>query len=473
MPSMKAATFAEINTVSRPAVNVDVDKKREFQYSPDEFLQYVRNLGMIDNEDPDIDDGLPGWTYLNAFMLESMPEIPDVVIGLVRVKEKVILSAPPKGKKSFAAIDLTVSVTHGLKWFGKYECTTGNVLYINLEGTERGTQSRFRDVYRAKGIVGANRSAIWNLRGQGFIEIDDNEKPVKKILDIEKLANAIISRTTPGQFCLVVIDPIYKVFGKRNENHAGEIAEFMSHVDRIAEHTGAAVFMAHHFAKGDAGKKVTRDKSSGSNVFTRDPDVVMNFSPKKMGKKWDYNHFDVEVVAKDRSEDGDYCLVFDYPLLEVDEYSESNGGNSQVAIIPSAIAELVRGSNPTHITDITKIAKKKNLGGAQSVKTAVKAALDLGSIVERVIRDKGKQLRMGYCTEEEADIADVVLSLIPVEGISETALAKLAWDQWSFYKKEVTEAVEQLGSDGAIEKRQHPNFKGIFLFRAEKVKLAA
>jgi len=472
MPSMRPATKEEMHDRKHDQAELQ-SKKREFSISPEQLLERIRVLNPDASEaSEDITDGLPGWQSLNRFLIEDYPNIPDVVIGLVRVKEKVILGAPPKGKKSFGAIDLTVSVTHGLKWLGKYQCTEGPVLYINLEGTERGTQSRFRDTYRAKGVVGLNKSAIWNLRGKGFEETDDEGNTKKHTLDIEKLADAIISRTIPGRFCLIVIDPIYKVFGDRNENAAGDIATFMSRVDRIAEHTGAAIFMTHHFAKGNAGKKVMIDKTAGSNVFSRDPDVIINLSPKMIGKRFTYNHFDVEVIAKDRSDEDskDFCLSFCYPLLEVDEFSVSNGGNSQVAMKPNEVAELVQGDKPVHIDEIVRGAKLNK----KVVQNAIAEAVKLGLITEAVIRDGGRQRRTGYCTDPQIeDIEEMVLDSIPAEGIAVKPLRGTLWDNYCFYGPEVDKAVEDLKFQKAIERKKGKEFRGIRIFKVSKVVLAA
>ena len=77
---------------------------------------------------------------------------------------------------------------------------------------------------------------------------------------------------------MIIIDPIYKLMGGRNENAAGEMAEFLNLFEKLSNETGAAVVYSHHFAKGLAAGKDQLDRASGSGVFSRHPDGIITMT---------------------------------------------------------------------------------------------------------------------------------------------------------------------------------------------------
>ena len=72
-----------------------------------------------------------------------------------------------------------------------------------------------------------------------------------------------------------VIDPIYKVL-TGDENSASDMATFCNQFDTICKELGAATIYCHHHSKGAQGQKSSRDRASGSGVFARDPDAILD-----------------------------------------------------------------------------------------------------------------------------------------------------------------------------------------------------
>ncbi len=72
-----------------------------------------------------------------------------------------------KAGKSFALIELCISIAEGVPWFGRFRVAQGKVLYINLELDRASCFHRFRDVYTAMELNPENLRNIdvWNLRG--------------------------------------------------------------------------------------------------------------------------------------------------------------------------------------------------------------------------------------------------------------------------------------------------------------------
>jgi RecA-family ATPase len=122
---------------------------------------------------------------------------------------------------------------------------------------------RFKTVYGALGVDPDHFGLIdiWNLRGNA--------------VPLDKLAPKLIRRASARGYVAVIIDPIYKTL-TGDENSAEDMALFCNQFDRIATALGAATIYAHHHSKGSQGGKRSIDRSSGSGVFGRDPDAVMD-----------------------------------------------------------------------------------------------------------------------------------------------------------------------------------------------------
>ena len=167
-----------------------------------------------------------------------------------------------KTGKSFLLIEFCLAVASGRTWIG-WKCAQGRVLYVNLELDRNSCLHRFKDVCEA---TGTPREAfrhldIWNLRG--------------RTESIDKLVPKLVRRAKKHSYKVIVIDPIYKVL-TGDENSAEQMAKFCNQFDRIATETGAAVAYVHHHSKGAQGGKKSMDRASGSGVFGRDPDALLD-----------------------------------------------------------------------------------------------------------------------------------------------------------------------------------------------------
>ena len=77
------------------------------------------------------------------------------------------------------------------------------------------------------------------------------------------------------QFAAVIIDPIYKVI-TGDENNASDMGAFCNQFDKVCTELGCAVIYCHHHSKGAQGGKRSMDRASGSGVFARDPDALLD-----------------------------------------------------------------------------------------------------------------------------------------------------------------------------------------------------
>lgn len=210
----------------------------------------------------DISDNLPEFENLET-LLQNPPQLADELIeGVLRTGHKMLISGASKTSKSFMLIELAYAIAEGMNWMGK-RCKQGKVLYVNLEVDRASCINRISEVYKAFGMnVGnhANNIDIWNLRGHATT--------------MERLAPKLIRRCEKQGYIAVIIDPIYKVMNG-DENKAGDMAAFCNQFDAIANALNCSVIYCHHFSKGFQGGKKSIDRSSGSGVFSRDPDAIL------------------------------------------------------------------------------------------------------------------------------------------------------------------------------------------------------
>ena len=95
---------------------------------------------------------------------------------------------------------------------------------------------------------------------------------------MDQLAPKLIRRAVKKHYTAVIIDPIYKVI-TGDENSADQMARFCNQFDKIAKELKSSVIYCHHHSKGGQGLKRSIDRSSGSGVFARDPDAILDMIP--------------------------------------------------------------------------------------------------------------------------------------------------------------------------------------------------
>lgn len=225
------------------------------------------NVGKTNYEEwyqwiEDLNDDLPDPETL-ADEWDNMPELaPELIKGVLRQGHKMLIAGPSKAGKSFALIELSIALAEGKEWLG-WQCEQGKVLYVNLELDRPSALHRFRDVYEAMSLPPANikNIDIWNLRG--------------KTVPMDKLAPKLIRRSLKKNYQAVIIDPIYKVL-TGDENSADQMAHFTNQFDKVATELGCSVIYCHHHSKGSQGGKKSMDRASGSGVFARDPDALID-----------------------------------------------------------------------------------------------------------------------------------------------------------------------------------------------------
>ena len=290
-------------------------------------LQYIveMNTGFQNYEEwrkwvDEQNDNLPQDVTL-AEILPNMPPLKDELIeGVLRVGHKMLLSAPSKAGKSFLLMNLAVCFAEGLKWLGK-QCKQGKVLYVNLELDEASCFHRFAEIYKRMHIEPkcAGNLTIWNLRGRA--------------VPMDKLTPFLINRFRNKGYVAVIVDPIYKVI-TGDENSATEMSQFCSYFDRAAIEIDAAMIYCHHHSKGANSKYANAaDRASGSGVFARDPDAIIDLvqlNTEGLEGKYkeqvpdsvnEISAWEMSSTLREFPPQRSTRLWFDFPLHRIDEWN--------------------------------------------------------------------------------------------------------------------------------------------------------
>ena len=139
---------------------------------------------------------------------------------------------------------------------------------------------------------------LWNLRGHAA--------------DFKTLIPQIIERARRENFALIILDPIYKLYGNTDENSAGNVALLLNSLEKLATETGAAIAFGAHFAKGNAAGKEAIDRISGSGVFARDPDSLLIFTKHETD-----DAFTVEPILRNFAPVAPFAVRWNFPLMNL------------------------------------------------------------------------------------------------------------------------------------------------------------
>jgi hypothetical protein len=241
--------------------------------------------------------GLPPIRKASELVAERMSLPPELVEGLLHRGSTMVYGGGSKTNKTFAMMDLAVSVASGSPWWG-LKTSQGRVLYMDFELQQSFFRERLDKIANAKGIPMAalDEIDVWNLRGHAT--------------DLSALTEEIIARIKDTPYSLIVIDPIYKVLGERDENNAGDINSLMNELDKIAVASNAAIVVGHHFSKGNQAGKESMDRISGSGVFGRSPDAIVIIT-----KHEQQDVYTVETTLRNHKSLEPFCVEWNYPLM--------------------------------------------------------------------------------------------------------------------------------------------------------------
>jgi len=163
--------------------------------------------------------------------------------------------------KSWLAYSLALSVVTGQRWLDTFECAPGRVLLVDNELHPEELSWRVPLVAEALGIDQDDYSElldVWSLRGN----LRSIDGLIREFDQIQR-----------GHYCLIVLDAKYRFAAGQDENSNTAETETYNLIDRLADHTQAAVVLVHHSAKGSQSDKSIVDVGAGAGAQARAADT--------------------------------------------------------------------------------------------------------------------------------------------------------------------------------------------------------
>lgn len=200
---------------------------------------------------------------------ESHESEDSIIEGILSRQQIMLISGPSKSGKSFLSLNFAVAVSTGTEILGR-ACRKSRVLYIELENGNVETKKRITGILAQKGIDEDLPDSLFiYCLNRGFVD------------SYVRFFDEIIEKAKDDPFDLIIIDPIYMLLDG-DENNSEVIKEFFKQISRLKTATGASIIMCHHESKGSNSAKNVVDRTSGSGVLSRYPDVLISLEPSNM-----------------------------------------------------------------------------------------------------------------------------------------------------------------------------------------------
>jgi hypothetical protein len=227
------------------------DRLAAKQRSPLEILDLVDVLDRVDRLGP------PTW----------------LIEGLWPGDAYGVMGAEDKAGKTWAAIDLAVSVASATPWLGRFTCPTQGLVTLFLgEGGERNFLRRLEAVCTSKGLgvvdlIGAMRVcfAVPRLRDNGHL-------------------GAIADELEQHPSKLIGVDPLYLAAAGARGSDLYEMGEVLGGVQRLAQDAGASLVLTTHWNKTGIGNGPERFTGVGPGAWGR---VLASAAVERRGQEAD------------------------------------------------------------------------------------------------------------------------------------------------------------------------------------------
>lgn len=269
-------------------------------------------------------DDLPEFQNITEFWDNPPTLAPELIPGILRKGRKMMIVGASKTGKSILLSELAIAIAEGSTWLGR-QCARGKVLYVNLEIPEDTFVNRLIDIYRHLGLTASGNLIIWNLRGYAT--------------QMDKLTPKLVRRAKKLNPDVVIVDPIYKVL-TGDENSAEQMAKFCNEFDKLCTQLNASTIYCHHHSKGAQGGKNSMDRASGSGVFARDADALLDMTQLNLTD---------DVIAQEKNKAVCRCLL--NLLRELAPVSSQGAVSQDDALNSYSMVEICK----QHITDQSRI----------------------------------------------------------------------------------------------------------------------
>jgi hypothetical protein len=172
-----------------------------------------------------------------------------------------VLAADVKAGKTWAALDLAVSVACGLPWFGHFPCPTpGGVLVFLGEGGERAMVRRIQAIATHKGadpqLIGERLRLCFRV-------------PQLAAPGAGQQLQAVEQELATHPATLVILDPLYLAAGGASGSSLYDMGAVLQAIQGVCQHAGCALVVVTHWKKTGDGKGAERISGAGPAAWAR------------------------------------------------------------------------------------------------------------------------------------------------------------------------------------------------------------
>lgn len=330
------------------------------------------------------DDNYPQAELTSDYRKEDTVLPPMLIENLLFANQKMMVSGASKAGKSFLLIALALALSCGGKWLG-LKCRRSKVLYVNLEIEKAFFMRRVTSIAEAMDLPKDTGFLHLPFRGYG-------------INSITQLTDLLLKRHSKDEIDVVIIDPLYKVLWG-DENSARDIGDFCKTLDRLSKGLDCAIIYAHHHSKCAQGGKYAMDRASGSGVFARDCDVLLDLIELNAPDVGTTNRtaWRVETLQRELPSLPVFNIWFEAPLHKVDEAGELAGSK----IMSASMRNLGQSSKSN--TDRQKREALDSAYDSVSKRNEMihvrMLAAEMG-VTDRTVRSYLKQFSDSYANED-------------------------------------------------------------------------
>jgi hypothetical protein len=226
--------------------------------------------------------------------------LPDSLIkGLLYRGTKMVIAGGSKSYKSWLLMHLGYCMAHAQTWLG-FETLRSHVCYCNLELKGQIFNERLLTLQNAMHLHPVSES---------FYVLHFRDA----IVEPDQLYLTLLENVAFAVYDVVIIDPVYKLLGDKDENSARDMTLFMFELERIAARNNVAVIFGHHYPKGTSANKDPLDRLAGSGVFGRDLDSVVTLTPHEQEFC-----FTADFILRNHRPVDSVVFRWDYPLFRLD-----------------------------------------------------------------------------------------------------------------------------------------------------------
>jgi RecA-family ATPase len=308
------------------------------------------------------------------------PQRPEIIMGLLKQCSKMAIGGASKARKTWLLIHLGVCVSRGDEWL-KFKTNQTKVLYVNFELHADTFEKRLDLICEACETDPAtlgDQFAHWCLRGHAA--------------SFDQILPIITQEIKDKGYGLIIIDPMYKILGDADENKAGDITRLMNELERVAFNSKASVVTANHYSKGNKSGAQDGDRISGSGVFQRDPDALLEFVDQADSGD-DNNILSVRARLREFKPMTPFCVEWDgQSLFQLSMHDatklKATGGRRQEHTLAETLDVLEDGMTTTEWQEAADADKGISRSTFFELK---KKALEEGEVSERKERREGER----------------------------------------------------------------------------------